>query len=127
MRGWSTAQDIDASVLRDLLRGVGVSDPDPRGVHLRGARIRGRLDLDRLTTTSALFLEDCLLDEGITADAARLPALRLYRCRIAHPNEPAMRADALRVSQVAWVPTRHLARLRLHRVGRREALHRGLL
>ncbi|MCA1695265.1 MAG: hypothetical protein LC749_11325, partial [Actinobacteria bacterium] len=49
---------------------------------LRAARIRGRLDLDNLVTTLKLTLLDCLLDEGITAQAAHLPGLSLRRCRL---------------------------------------------
>jgi len=42
----ATAVDVDASLVRDLLRGKTVGDPDPRGLWLRGARILGRLDLE---------------------------------------------------------------------------------
>jgi hypothetical protein len=80
MRSWDGTRSIAAEDLRNLLRGRVVTDPDPRGLRLRGARIRGRLDLDNLTTTVKLTLLDCLLDEGITAEAAHLPGLSLRRC-----------------------------------------------
>ncbi len=87
--------------LRDLLRGRGEQDADPRGIRLRGARIRGRLNLNHLRTTIALALEDCLLDKGLTADAAHLPALQLHYCRLAHPaGLAALRGGGLRVDSV---------------------------
>jgi hypothetical protein len=79
MRSWDGTHSIDADEVRDLLRGRIVTDPDPRGLRLRAARICGRLDLDNLTTTVKLTLLDCLLEEGITAEAARLPGLLLRR------------------------------------------------
>lgn len=97
MRAWDASHDVDADLLRDLLRGRNITDPDPRGLRLRGARIRGRLDLDRLDTSIVLELEDCLLDQGLTADWARLPALLLHRCRLSHPERPALSGGSLRV------------------------------
>jgi hypothetical protein len=43
-----------------------------------------------------LTLLDCLLDEGITAEAAHLPGLSLRRCRLTHASKPALYADELR-------------------------------
>jgi hypothetical protein len=63
---------------------------------LRAVRIRGRLDLSNLTTTIKLTVLDCLLDEGITAEAAHLPGLSLQRCFLIHSSEPALHADELR-------------------------------
>ncbi|MDQ3765348.1 MAG: hypothetical protein M3460_28935 [Actinomycetota bacterium] len=40
-----------------------------------------------------MTLLDCLLDEGITAQAAHLPGLSLRRCRLVHASEPALYAD----------------------------------
>jgi hypothetical protein len=96
MWSWDGARSIAAGDLRDLLRGRLVTDPDPRGLRLRAVRIRGRLDLDNLTTTIKLTLLDCLLDEGITAGAAHLPGLSLQRCLLIHSSEPALHADELR-------------------------------
>jgi hypothetical protein len=96
MTSWDGAHSIAADDLRDLLRGRVVTDPDPRGLRLRAARIRGRLDLDNLNTTVKLTLLDCLLDEGITAEAAHLPGLSLRRCLLTHPSKPALYADELR-------------------------------
>jgi hypothetical protein len=96
MRSWDGARSIAAEDLRDLLRGRLITDPDPRGLRLRAVRIRGRLDLDNLTTSIKLSLLDCLLDEGITAEAAHLPGLSLQRCLLIHSSEPAFHADELR-------------------------------
>ena len=96
MRAWDGTHSIAADDIRELLRGRRVTDPDPRGLRLRGARIHGRLDLDNLTTTVTLTLLDCLLDEGITAQAAHLPGLSLRRCLLTHPSKPALDADELR-------------------------------
>ncbi|MGH3965667.1 MAG: hypothetical protein ACRDRY_20845 [Pseudonocardiaceae bacterium] len=96
MTSWDGTRSIAADDLRDLLRGRVVTDPDPRGLRLRAARIHGRLDLDNLTTTVKLTLLDCLLDEGITAEAAHLPGLSLRRCLLTHPSKPALYADELR-------------------------------
>ena len=101
MRAWDLDHDVNADLLRDLLRGRGIcGDPDPRGIRLRGARICGRLDLDHVSTTITLILEDCLLDHGLTAEAAHLPALVLRRCRLAHPIESALSGEGLRVDHL---------------------------
>jgi hypothetical protein len=96
MTSWDGTHSVAADDIRDLLRGRVVTDPDPRGLRLRAARIRGRLDLDNLNTTVKLTLLDCLLDEGITAEAAHLPGLSLRRCLLTHPSKPALHADELR-------------------------------
>lgn len=93
MTSWDRTHSIAADDVRDLLRGRVVTDPDPRGLRLRAARIRGRLDLDNLNTTVKLTLLDCLLDEGITARAAHLPGLSLRRCLLTHASKPALYAD----------------------------------
>jgi hypothetical protein len=96
MTSWDDTHSIAADDVRDLLCGRAISDPDPRGLRLRAARIRGRLDLDNLNTTVKLTLIDCLLDQGITAEAAHLPGLSLRRCLLTHPSKPALHADELR-------------------------------
>src|SRR4051794_36953694 len=55
----TSAIDVDADLVRDLLRGMTVEDRDPRGLWLRGARIRGRLDLDHVDAVCPLVLEAC--------------------------------------------------------------------
>jgi hypothetical protein len=96
MNSWDGTHSIAADDIRDLLCGRAISDPVPRGLRLRAARIHGRLDLDNLKTTVKLTLIDCLLDEGISAEAAHLPGLSLRRCLLTHPSKPALQADQLR-------------------------------
>lgn len=90
---------MDASLLRDLLvrRSLSADGVNPRGLRLRGARIRGRLDLDYVDAPVALWLDDCLLERGVTARQAHFPALRIRRCRLGHPYEPAFFGDRIRV------------------------------
>jgi hypothetical protein len=98
MRGWGPGQDVDAGLLRDLLLCRGLDgDPDPRGLWLRGARVRNVLDLDFVDSPVALHLVDCLLEQGISAERAHLPMLRVVRCRLGPVNRPALAATGLRV------------------------------
>jgi hypothetical protein len=98
MRGWSSDHEVDATLIRDLLLGRLVDQPDPRGLMLRGARIRGPLDLDRVDTAIALTLLDCLIEDGVFARQAHLPALAMARCRIGVVGSPAeLNADHLRL------------------------------
>jgi uncharacterized protein YjbI with pentapeptide repeats len=92
MRSWDTSRTIRASVLRDILRGRLVRDPDPHGLRLRGARITGRLDLEYLTSSIIVELIDCFLDEGLTARSARLPLLSVEGSLLEHRSEPALYA-----------------------------------
>lgn len=46
MRSRDESRTIRAFVIRDIVRGRLVTDPDPRGLRLRGARIAGRIDLE---------------------------------------------------------------------------------
>jgi hypothetical protein len=59
MRGWGASKTVRASVIRDVLRGCHVEDPDPHGVQLRGVKIVGRLDLEGMTTGVSLTLTAC--------------------------------------------------------------------
>ena len=95
MRSWGDARICRATVIRDILRGRLVADPDPHGLRLRGARIVGRLDLENLTTNVSLELYECFLEEGIVARDARLLFLALNGCRLEHPAEPPLDAERL--------------------------------
>ena len=88
MRSWDDSRTCPAAVIRDILRGRLVADPDPHGLRLRGARISGRLDLENLTTDVNLELRDCFLEEGVLARGARLAAVALTRCQLEHPADP---------------------------------------
>ena len=96
MRSWGDSQTCRAAVIRDILRGRLVADPDPHGLRLRGARIAGRLDLQDLATNVHLELQDCLLEEGVCARRARLAGLVLTGCHIEHPAEPPL--DGVRLT-----------------------------
>ncbi|MGI5521101.1 hypothetical protein ACQEUX_09100 [Micromonospora sp. CA-259024] len=82
MRSWGDDRAISASVIRELVRGRLVSEPDPRGLRLRGARIVGQIDLENVTSDLALELRDCLLPDGVNLRNARLSAVALSGCRI---------------------------------------------
>ena len=88
MRSWGESRACRASVIRDILRGRLAADPDPHGLRLRGARITGRLDLENVTADVHLELRDCLLEEGVLAQSARLAFVGLTGCQIEHPTEP---------------------------------------
>jgi hypothetical protein len=82
MRSWGDERTVSASVIRDLVRGRLVSEPDPRGLRLRGARIAGQVDLENITSDLALELRDCLLPSGLNLRKAQLLTLALTGCRI---------------------------------------------
>jgi hypothetical protein len=92
-----SAIDIDATVVRDLLRGTTVKDCDPRGLWIRGARIQGRLDLDHVEVVCPLILEACHLPAGISLVGANLPELTLLGCCISHTDRPAVDGRGMRV------------------------------
>jgi hypothetical protein len=95
MRAWGPSQTCSATAIRDILRGQLATDPDPRGLQLRGAKITGRLDLDNLGTKVNFELTDCLLEEGILAREARMASVRLRGCRLEHPTDPPLDAAGL--------------------------------
>ncbi|GAB1645333.1 hypothetical protein KRMM14A1259_57560 [Krasilnikovia sp. MM14-A1259] len=98
MRSWGEDRTISASVIRDLLRGRLVADPDPHGLRLRGARIAGRIDLENITTKLWLELSDCYLTDGVNLRDAQLPAVALIGCRIEQPaHSEEAPVDAIRV------------------------------
>ena len=95
MRAWGETRAIRAWVLRDIVRGRLAPKSDPRGLRLRGARIVGRLDLDNITSSVALTLSSCLLDEGCTANESRLSNFVLLHCHLEKHVEPAFSGDGL--------------------------------
>jgi hypothetical protein len=95
MKRWGASNTVRASVIRDVLRGRHLADPDPHGVQLRGAKIVGRLDLEGMTTGVPLSLTDCYLAEGTNVRGAQLPALQLRHCRAENPSKPPLDAERL--------------------------------
>ncbi|MFG3702603.1 hypothetical protein ACGF5C_32740 [Micromonospora sp. NPDC047620] len=82
MRSWGDERTVSASVIRELVRGRLVSEPDPHGLRLRGARIAGQIDVENITGDLALELRDCLLPSGLNLRNAQLLAVALTGCRI---------------------------------------------
>ena len=101
MASWDTGRRLRATVIRDILRGRLVTDPDPHGLRIRGARIVGRLDLASLSTKVNLELQECFLPEGLAACDACLSVLRLNGCRVEHSSGPAVAADRLSAPLIA--------------------------
>ena len=98
MLSWGESRTCRATVIRDILLGRLGGHPDPRGLRLRGARITGRLDLGNVTTGVNVELTDCLLEEGIIGQDARLASVLLTGCRIEHPSEPPLDGTRLTCS-----------------------------
>lgn len=73
---------IRASVIRDLVRGRLVDDPDPRGVRLRRGVIEGRIDLQKVVSDIWLELTDCDLLGGVSLRDARIAGFVATGCRI---------------------------------------------
>ncbi len=99
MSSWGESRTCRASVIRDILCGRLVADPDPHGLRLRGARIAGRLDLEYLTSSIIVELIDCSLEEGLIVRGARLPFLSVEGSVLKHRSEPAL--DAARFTASA--------------------------
>lgn len=91
-----TAAQPDEKPARD---GAG-TDPDPRGMVIRGLRIDGLLDLDGASAKVGLRMVGCLLVGGISLQDATLPWLELVDCAVLG----ALAADR---SQIGWVTIRH--------------------
>jgi hypothetical protein len=98
MRLWGESRACRATVIRNILRGRLVADPDPHGLRLRGAKITGRLDLRNLITNVHLELADCLLEEGVLARDARLGSVVLTGCQLEHSTEPPLDCTRLTCS-----------------------------
>ena len=98
--GFGGHRALDASSVRELL--VGGPHSDPRGIQIRGAYVRGLLDLDGIRSTTGLRFTGCRFDQppavrdavlpwlhldgcvlpGIVASRARIGTLRVTGCRI---------------------------------------------
>jgi hypothetical protein len=87
MRSWGPDRTLRAEVLRDIVRGRLATDPDPRGVQLRGARIAGRIDLENISSELDVALFDCFLPDGVLLRGARLLGLTLLGCWIGNAGK----------------------------------------
>jgi hypothetical protein len=98
MPDWDDGRTVPADLIRDILLGRTPATPDPRGLRLRGVRIKGRLDLDDVHTSVKLELFGCHLPDGLAARDASLPSLALVRCRLDNPAGPALDGARLRLA-----------------------------
>ena len=76
--GWGAERTVRATVLYDLL----VSQPAPRAVVVRGARINGGLNLEAATLGCPLILEGCYFDGPINLRQARAENICLTGCQL---------------------------------------------
>ena len=91
---WGVARRIRAGLLIELLTAQRHLDGRPaRAVKLIGARITGSLDLEAVSLTCPLLLQDCYIDEPVNLDEATAPAIRLLGCHV-----PGLTATQLRTS-----------------------------
>jgi hypothetical protein len=93
MLGWGSDETIRAAVLRHLLVG-GKWPVHERGVHLRGVRISGHLNLEHAVLRYPLQMECCYAPDGISLTGATVSLLSMQNCRVA-----GLAADALSVTR----------------------------
>jgi hypothetical protein len=86
VQGLDKRYTVEATDIRDILTGKNApksgapSSLDPLGIRIRGARIRGELNLDGVTATTSLHLTGCLLEERLMLRDAIMHLLVLERC-----------------------------------------------
>jgi len=83
-RGRSGAPErtVDAELLYRLVAVDRKELAPARALKLRGARIRGRLDLDACEVHCPVVLERCYFEQAPVLDEARVPALRMPGCHL---------------------------------------------
>jgi hypothetical protein len=84
---WDADRQVRARLLYELL--TGISKPKqapPRALKLAGAWLTGPLDLEAATVLCPLLLHRCYVDQPISLQEARVPALRLLGCHVASLN-----------------------------------------
>ncbi len=87
---------LDAATVRDLL--TGGLHSDPRGIQIRGAYLRGPLDLDGVRSTTGLRFTGCRFDQPSSARDAVLPWLHLDGCVLPGIVASRARIGTLRVT-----------------------------
>jgi len=99
VRGLRGGSVLDASSIRNILTGLCKPESpgiiDPRGIHIRGARIRGELNLSGISATIGLRLDGCFLEQPLVLCDAALPWLELDTCVL-----PGARASRARIPVV---------------------------
>lgn len=79
LASWEKGPEVQADLIRDLLRGHyhELAGPDPHGLTIIGAKISGRLDLQNLRTEVALELKSCYVPQGINLKGSELAQITL--------------------------------------------------
>ncbi|MFI9305230.1 hypothetical protein [Streptomyces triculaminicus] len=102
MRAWGFERTIDASALRKII--LDGETVYPRGVHLRGARVLGPLDLESAELKRHVVLEDCAFDSPVTLDRATALRIRFEHCDMAGFTAEKLRATSLELTGSRFLP-----------------------
>jgi hypothetical protein len=80
---WGRERLVRAQLLYELLvEAGGAAAPPARHLHLQGARITGRLDLEAATLRCPASFEDCSFEESIVLNQAHAATIRLPGCHL---------------------------------------------
>ena len=107
VQGLDKRYTVEAKDIRDILTGKNApksgasSSLDPLGIRIRGARIRGELNLDGITVTTSLQLTGCLLEERLTLRDATMHLLVLERCVLPGAWADRAKVDTLTIQDCA--------------------------
>ena len=82
MQAWGRDRTVRAAVLRDLLL-ADDSQVHEKGVHLRGLRISGQLQLEHASLRRPLRLECCYLPDGVAVTGATVSMFVMRDCQVA--------------------------------------------
>jgi hypothetical protein len=99
---------VSADVIRRLCVGAEAKEVDPRGVHVRGARIVGPLDLSYCTVLHPLRFERTIFEAVPDLSGARLAALWITGCSL-----PGLIGDGIRLDDLRLIASDVRGELRL--------------
>jgi hypothetical protein len=99
---------VSADVIRRLCVGAEAKEVDPRGVHVRGARIVGPLDLSYCTVLHPLRFERTIFEAVPDLSGARLAALWITGCSL-----PGLIGDGIRLDDLRLIASDVHGELRL--------------
>lgn len=86
---------VPADLLREIFTHELELEADPRGVQITGARVKGLLDLESVTSQLRLSFQDCYFPSGVRAWGAQLPRLNFKGCTARGlRGEPAIDLDS---------------------------------